>query len=84
MFFRGYVLQRIDRGGMMLRILAIAVSSALFAALHGRWIAAGLAGLVFALVMLRRGKVGDAVQSHLAANLVVALWALAQFDFALI
>ncbi|OAN72432.1 exosortase E/protease, VPEID-CTERM system [Seohaeicola saemankumensis] len=84
MFFRGYVLQRIDRGGLALRILAIAVSSLLFAALHGRWVAAGLAGLVFALVMLRRGKVGDAVQSHLAANLVVALWALAQFDFALI
>lgn len=84
LFFRGYVLHRIDRGGIALRILAIIVSSALFAALHGRWIAAGLAGLVFALVMLRRGNVSDAVQSHLAANLIVALWALAQFDFALI
>ena len=84
MFFRGYVMTRLDRGGAPMRLLAIAVSSALFAALHGRWIAAGLAGLVFALVMLRRGRLGDAVVAHLVANLVVAAWALIRFDFALI
>jgi uncharacterized protein len=84
MFFRGYVMTRLDRGGLGMRVLAIAVSTALFAALHGRWVAAGLAGLVFAAVMLRQGRLGDAVQAHLAANLVVALWALARFDFALI
>jgi exosortase E/protease (VPEID-CTERM system) len=44
MFFRGYVMTRLDRGGLGMRILAIAVSTALFAALHGRWVAAGLAG----------------------------------------
>ena len=84
MFFRGYVMDRLDRGGLAMRIVAVAVSSALFAALHGRWVAAGFAGVIFALVMLRRGRLGDAVQAHLAANLVVALWALLRFDFALI
>lgn len=84
MFFRGYVMARLDRGGMAMRIVAIAVSTALFAALHGRWLVAGLAGVVFALVMLRQGRLGDAVQAHLAANLVVAVWALLQFDFSLI
>lgn len=84
MFFRGYLLTRLDRGGLAMRVLAIAVSSALFAALHGRWMAAGLAGVIFALVMLRRGRLTDAVQAHVAANLVVAIWALARFDFALI
>jgi uncharacterized protein len=84
MFFRGYVMARLDQGGLAMRCLAVAVSTVLFAALHGRWLAAGLAGLVFALVMLRRGRLGDAVQAHLAANLVVALWALARFDFSLI
>ncbi len=81
MFFRGYVLTRIDRGGLMLRIVAIAVSSALFAALHGRWIEAGLAGVAFALVMLRRGRVTDAVVSHAAANAVVALGAALAGDW---
>ena len=84
MFFRGYVLTRLDRGGLAMRILAIAVSSALFAALHGRWMAAGLAGVIFALVMLRRGRLSDAIQAHMAANLIVAIWALMRFDFALI
>ncbi len=76
-FFRGYVLARLDRGGPGWRAAAVAVSTALFAALHGRLIAAALAGLVFALVMLRRGRLADAVQAHVAANAVVALWALA-------
>lgn len=81
MFFRGYLLTRLDRGGPMLRIVAIAVSSALFAALHGRWIEAGLAGVAFALVMLRRGRVTDAVVSHAVANAVVALGAVLAGDW---
>ena len=81
LFFRGYVLVRLDRGGLAWRLVAIAVSSALFAALHGRWAAAGLAGVVFALVMLRRGRVTDAVAAHVTANLVVAIWALARGDW---
>jgi exosortase E/protease (VPEID-CTERM system) len=84
MFFRGYILARLDQGGMVWRIAAIAISSLLFAALHGRWLAAGLAGLVFALVMLRRGRVSDAVIAHMAANAVVAAAALLMRDFALI
>lgn len=84
MFFRGYVMARLDHGGMVWRLLAIAVSTALFAALHGRWVEAGLAGIVFALVMLRRGRVSDAVISHLAANATVAAAALITRDFSLI
>lgn len=84
LFFRGYVMARLDRGGLVWRLVAVAVSTLLFAALHGRWLAAGLAGLVFALVMLRRGRVSDAVQSHMAANALVAAAALAMRDFSLI
>jgi len=84
MFFRGYVMARLDRGGMVWRLVAIAVSTALFAALHGRWVAAAVAGIVFALVMLRRGRVGDAVISHLVANATVAAAALITRDFSLI
>lgn len=81
LFFRGYLLSRLDLGGTAGRVVAIAVSSALFALLHGRWIEAGLAGVVFALVMLRRGRLADAVIAHAAANAVVAADALLRGDW---
>ena len=67
-----------------LRVLAIVVSSALFAAMHDRWLVALLAGVVFALLHLRRGRLADAIAAHVAANLVVALWALASGDWSAI
>ena len=84
MFFRGYLLTRLDGAQPWRRLLALVVSSLAFAALHGRWLEAGLAGLVFGLVMLRRGRVEDAVLSHAAANAVIAAVALAQGDWSLI
>jgi exosortase E/protease (VPEID-CTERM system) len=79
LFFRGYVLARLDRGGAS-RWLAILISSLLFAAPHGRWLAAGLAGVAFALVALGRG-LGPAIQAHMAANLVAAVFALSTGDW---
>ena len=84
LFFRGYILRRIDDGGMVKRILAIVISTALFAALHGRFWEAGLAGIVFALVMLRRGRLSDAIICHAAANAMIAAWALIQGDWSVI
>lgn len=90
LFFRGYVLARIDGigtgapGGAGRRIAAIAVSSLLFALLHGRWLVAGTAGVVFTLVYLRRGRLMDAVIAHAVANLIVAVFALLSGDWAAI
>ena len=84
MFFRGYVLTRLDGAGLGRRLLALAVSSALFALLHGRWVEAFAAGVVFGLLMLRRGRVSGAIQAHVVANLVVASAAFAQGDWSLI
>lgn len=83
-FFRGYLLERLDRGGLAWRLAAVAASTAAFAALHGRWLEAGLAGLAFAWVFLRHRRLGDAVLAHAVANLVVALAALASGDWGLI
>ncbi|MFZ5964628.1 exosortase E/protease, VPEID-CTERM system [Thalassococcus sp. BH17M4-6] len=83
-FFRGYVLARLDSGTLASRIAAVAVSSALFGLLHGRIVAAGLAGVVLALVMLRRGRLTDAIVAHGVANLLIALVALWRGDWALI
>ncbi|WP_424928765.1 exosortase E/protease, VPEID-CTERM system [Amaricoccus tamworthensis] len=79
--FRGYILAEMDRSGRNARIAAIAVSTALFALLHGRWLAAGLAGLMFALVWLRRRSLADAVVAHMVANAIVAAWAVLHRDW---
>jgi exosortase E/protease (VPEID-CTERM system) len=84
MFFRGYMLARLDGPQLWRRAGAIAVSSLAFAALHGRWVEAGLAGVAFAAVMLRRGRVTDAVWAHVAANAVVAAAAALRGDWSLI
>jgi exosortase E/protease (VPEID-CTERM system) len=84
LFFRGYVLERLDQGGLKMRLLALAVSTGLFAALHERWALAGLAGLVYGLLYLRRRQVTDAVSSHAVSNAFIAAVALASNDWSLI
>lgn len=84
LFFRGYILSRLDGDGWPRKLLAVAVSTAVFAVLHGRYLEATLAGLVFAWCALRRGRVTDAVQAHIAANAVVALGAVIMGDWGLI
>lgn len=82
LFFRGYLLGRLDFGGRFGRSLAVVLSSALFAVLHERWLEAWAAGVVFALVMLRRNRLGDAILAHVAANGLIAGWAILQGDWA--
>lgn len=84
LFFRGYLLNRLDQGTTLTRIMALTVSSALFGLLHDRWIEGAAAGLAFGILMLRRNALQDAVWAHIAANLVVALCAAARADWALI
>ena len=43
-----------------------------------------LAGLVFALVMLRTGRLSDAVVSHAVANALIFGWAVALRDWSLL
>jgi len=57
--------------------LALLSSSIAFGLLHDRWIAGALAGAVFALLMLRGGRLGDAIIGHAIANALIFGWALA-------
>ncbi len=82
LFFRGYLLLHMPKQSPVPRIAALILSTVCFAALHGRWVAAGVAGLLFGLVALRGGRVASAVQAHMAANVVVAAWAFITSDFA--
>jgi membrane protease YdiL (CAAX protease family) len=53
-----------------------------FGILHGeRWLAGAIAGGIFALVQLRRGRIGDAIVAHSAANALVAAWVLFAGDW---
>jgi hypothetical protein len=83
-FFRGYLLRWIGGSHPGRTVLAVVVSSVAFALLHGRYVEAGLAGVVFALVALRRGRLADAIIAHAVANTTIAAVAWISGDWSLI
>jgi exosortase E/protease (VPEID-CTERM system) len=87
--FRGYVARRlIDRefdtvDFSALTLLSIGISSVAFGLMHGQhWFVGILAGLVYAFVLKRRGRFGDAVVAHATSNLLLAAWVLMRGDWA--
>ena len=56
--------------------VALVVSSVLFGAMHGRWLAGILAGAVFALVMYRTRSIAGPIVAHMTANALICLWAI--------
>src|SRR5262249_2033474 len=57
--------------------LSFLASSAAFGALHGRWLAGTLAGMLYALAVYRRGQLADAVLAHATTNALLAAYVLA-------
>jgi exosortase E/protease (VPEID-CTERM system) len=53
------------------------ISSALFGAIHDRWAAGFLAGMLYALALYRRGKLADAVVAHACTNTLLTAYVLA-------
>lgn len=52
---------------------AILLSSLAFGALHGeRWLPAVLAGVAYAVAVVRRGSIGDAIAAHATTNALIA------------
>lgn len=84
LFFRDYLLRRGWSRGWPARTLALVASAALFALLHDRWLAAFLAGILFGLLVWRSGRLGPALAAHVAANAVIAGFALATGDWSVI
>jgi CAAX prenyl protease-like protein len=75
--FRGYALRRLvspdfDKIPLRFTWLSFLLSSILFGALHGRWLAGTVAGMFYAWAMYRRGKVGDAIPAHATTNALIA------------
>ena len=84
LFFRGYLIQRLGGGSRPALILAIAFSTTIFAALHVNWLMAGIAGLIFAGLMLRSGRITDAIQAHIVANTAIGAFAFWTGDWTVI
>ncbi len=80
--FRGYLLRRLARARFedtepgRAPVWTVALSSVVFGAAHEQFLAAVLAGLLFAWVYRRRGRLFDAVLAHAVANALVAFEAL--------
>jgi exosortase E/protease (VPEID-CTERM system) len=88
--FRGFLLRRLqssDFETVTWKTFAWApflISSVAFGLLHGeRWLAGTIAGAIFALAQLRRGRIGDAIAAHSVANVLVAAWVLIAGDWQL-
>jgi len=56
---------------------AFLITSLLFGAMHGRWLAGALAGAAFAVALYRSKSLSGPVAAHVAANGFIAAWALA-------
>lgn len=65
-------------------LLAFAGSSLAFGLLHQRWIAAALAGAVYALLMYRTKRLSDPIAAHAATNLAIVIWAVAARQWSLL
>lgn len=64
--------------------LAFIATSLLFGLMHQRWIAATLAGAVYAAVMYRSGRMADPIAAHMTSNAVIVVWALSAGQWALL
>jgi len=88
--FRGFLLRRLTGADFeqvdfrKVTLAALAGSSVAFGLMHGgRWFAGGLAGLVYAVVLRRRGRIGEAVAAHATTNALLAIWVISRGDWRL-
>jgi CAAX prenyl protease-like protein len=59
------------------------ISSAIFGALHGRWIAGAVTGMAYAWAYRRRGELAEANLAHAVTNALIAVTMLTTGDLTL-
>ena len=80
--FRGYLLRRLINADFTavspkhFTLASFLISSVAFGALHGRWLAGVLAGMIYALAQYRRGEISDAIVAHAVTNGLLAAYVL--------
>ncbi len=65
-------------------VLSFIGSTVAFGLIHQRWLAAMLAGAVYALLMYRSKSLSDPIAAHMASNAVIFCWAVAVQQWALL
>jgi exosortase E/protease (VPEID-CTERM system) len=76
--FRGYLVRRLIAADFesvpadRLTWPSFLISSLLFGAMHHRWVAGTIAGMLYALALRHRGRLGDAVLAHAMTNALIA------------
>jgi CAAX prenyl protease-like protein len=87
--FRGYVSRRLIAADFervpfgRLTWFSFLVSSVLFGAFHDRWLAGTMAGMLYALILARRGRFSDAVLAHATTNALIAIYVLVTGEWSL-
>ncbi|WP_238455818.1 CAAX prenyl protease-related protein [Azohydromonas lata] len=87
LFWRGFLLrwleqlafETVDPRRVALR--AVAISTALFMLAHTLWLAAIVAGLAYALLYMRTGRLWNAVIAHAVTNGALGAWVVATGDW---
>jgi exosortase E/protease (VPEID-CTERM system) len=85
--FRGYVLRKLVRAKFetvsyrQMTWVSLIGSSALFAALHQQWLAAFVAGAIFAAAAYLSGRLSDAIVAHATTNALLALWVVSTHNW---
>jgi len=81
--FRGYLIRRLSAAdflavpGKQFTWVSFVITAVLFGALHGaNWLPGLTAGMLFALAVYHRGRLGDAVAAHVTANALLAVYGL--------
>ncbi len=64
--------------------LSFVVTSLLFGMMHQRWIAAALAGALYALLVYRTNRLSDAIAAHAASNAVIFICAVTAQQWSLL
>lgn len=89
LFWRSYVMRRIDRTTFLTlhpaqaSVLAVALSSALFALEHRELLAGAIAGWAYAWLYRRYGDLRQAIVAHAVTNLALGLYVLETGDYSL-
>jgi exosortase E/protease (VPEID-CTERM system) len=87
--FRGYATRRLIASDFLavppgqFSWVSFLGSSALFGALHGRYVAGMLAGMLYALAYYRRGELTDCVIAHATTNALIAITVLSTGSWSL-
>jgi exosortase E/protease (VPEID-CTERM system) len=82
--YRGYLMRRLVKEDFenvpfqSVGWLPLMATAIVFGAAHGAmWVAGGIAGIAFGLIVIRRGSIGEALVAHATCNALIAVSVLA-------